>query len=93
MQKYKIEADCKSYSRWEVDEKGELVCEIHEFEGQDIINYGIVDVSNDSESDDFIIECDTFEKAQRELENLLTPKMQEFEYVVLKNKNILTITN
>jgi len=74
IKKYEIQADCKSYSRWSVDEKGDLQWIEHEFEGVDILSYCIVDISDNSQSDDAIFESESFEKVKKELKRLTCKK-------------------
>lgn len=68
--KYEIRADAKMYSEWEVDDNGKLTYQHHEFEGADLINYKIIDISEDSESDDPVFESESFEETKKELNRL-----------------------
>ncbi len=62
---YKILANCKSYSEWEVNEKGDITYCFHEFEGHDLLEYKIVE-SNDPCSDP-IFEHESFEVVKAKL--------------------------
>ena len=70
MKKYEIRADAKKYSEYEVDENGKMTFEHHEYEGVDLINYKIIDTSEDSESDDSIFESESFEDTKKEFTRL-----------------------
>ena len=47
-----------------------MTFEHHEYEGADLINYKIIDISEDSESDDSIFESKSFEDTKKELTRL-----------------------
>jgi len=68
--KYEIRADVKKYFEYEVDGDGKITFEHHEYEGAELINYKIIDISEDSESDDSVFDSESFEDIKKKLINL-----------------------